>query len=208
VRDDGYKFIRAPRPELYDLRADPHELNNLYSTQPRVAARLNNELTSIMNESQRHAVKASASPMTRETEESLQALGYLAPHGERTGMQGMDPKDGLPIHNKLEDARHWAQRGEWQRAEPLVLEVLAATPRNVSALNVLGLIGVKEGDGDKAFKYYQESLAIDPDQFRVHGVLGALNMTQGDLDGAEKEFRKALAINPNFAEAMANMGFI
>ncbi|MGH9419712.1 MAG: sulfatase-like hydrolase/transferase, partial [Thermoanaerobaculia bacterium] len=151
VRDDGYKFIRAPRPELYDLRADPHELNNLYSTQPRVAARLNNELTSIMNESQRHAVKASASPMTRETEESLQALGYLAPHGERTGMQGMDPKDGLPIHNKLEDARHWAQRGEWQRAEPLVLEVLAATPRNVSALNVLGLIGVKEGDGDKAF---------------------------------------------------------
>jgi arylsulfatase A-like enzyme/Tfp pilus assembly protein PilF len=208
IRDDGYKYIRAPRPELYDLRADPRELNNVLASQPRVAARLNAELTSVMNESQRHAVKASASPMTRETEESLQALGYLAPHAERTGMQGMDPKDGLPIHNKLEEARHWAQRGEWARSEPLLLEVLAMTPRNISALNVLGLVGVKQGDADKAFKYYQESLAIDPDQFRVHGVLGALNMTQGDLGTAEKEFREALAINPNFAEAMANMGFI
>lgn len=208
IRDGGYKYIRAPRPELYDLRSDPHELNNVVSSQPRVAARLNAELTTVMNDSQRHAVKASANPMTRETEESLQALGYLAPHAERTGMQGMDPKDGLPIHNKLEEARHWAQRGQWARSEPLLLQVLAVTPRNVSALNVLGLIGVKQGDGDKAFKYYEQSLAIDPDQFRVHGVLGAIDLTQGDLDGAEKEFRTALAINPNFAEAMANMGFI
>jgi len=208
IRDGGYKYIRAPRPELFDLRADPRELNNLISSQPRVAARLNAELTTVMTDSRRHLVKASANPMTRETEESLQALGYLAPHAERTGMQGMDPKDGLPIHNKMEEGRHWAQRGDWARAEPLLLEVLAATPRNVSALNVLGLIGVKKGDGDKAFKYYEQSLAIDPDQFRVHGILGAIDLTQGDLDGAEKEFRTALAINPNFAEAMANMGFI
>jgi choline-sulfatase len=208
VRDGGYKYIRAPRPELYDLRADPNELNNLFSKLPRVASRLDAELTAIMNDSSRHPVKASASPMTRETEESLQALGYLAPHAERSSMQGMDPKDGLPIHNKLEEARHLAQRGEWKKAEPLLLEVLALTPRNVSALNVLALAGVKEGDGAKALKYYKQSLAIDHDQFRVFGVLGALALTQGDLDRAGQEFRIALSINPNFAEAMTNLGFI
>ena len=30
VRHDGRKWIRAPRPELYDLRADPGERTNLY----------------------------------------------------------------------------------------------------------------------------------------------------------------------------------
>ncbi|HSY50331.1 MAG TPA: sulfatase-like hydrolase/transferase [Thermoanaerobaculia bacterium] len=208
IRDDGYKFIRAPRPELYDLRNDPHELHNLQPALPRVAAKMDGELTQLMNASMRHSVKAAASPMTRETEESLQALGYLAPHAERSAMQGMDPKDALPLHIKLEDARHLAQQRKWAASEVKLLEVLAVTPRNVSALNVLGLIGVKTGDGDKAVKYYQQSLAVDPQQFRVFGVLGAIALTHGDLDRSQKEFQAALAINPHFAEAMANLGFI
>jgi arylsulfatase A-like enzyme len=30
VRSDGFKFIEAPRPELYDLPLDPSELSNKY----------------------------------------------------------------------------------------------------------------------------------------------------------------------------------
>jgi len=208
IRSGGYKFIRAPRPELYDLRKDPHELTNLQSALPRVAARLDRELTDLMNRSMRHAVKAASNPMSKETEESLQALGYLAAHGERTAMQGIDPKDGLPIHNKLEQARHLAQQRQWERSEKLLHEVVAVTPKNVSAINVLGLIGIKTGDGEKAVRYYRQSLEIDPKQFRVHGVLGGLALTQGDFDLAQKEFEEALALNPNFTEAMANLGFI
>src|SRR5260221_12088442 len=106
--------------------------------------------------------------MTRETEESLQALGYLAPHGERNAMQGIDPKDGLPLRNKLEQARHLAQRQKLSESEKVLLEVVAVTPRNVSALNVLGLIGVKTGDLEEARRYYNQQLAIDPPQVRVH----------------------------------------
>ncbi len=208
VRDGGYKYIRAPRPELYDLRKDPGELTNILAQEPRVGARLDAELTSLLEASGKHAVKAAANPMTRETEESLQALGYLAPHGERNAMQGMDPKDGLPLHNKLEDARHFAQRKKWPEAEKMLLELVAVTPRNVSALNVLGLIGVKTGDVAKARKYYQQSLAVDSEQFRVQGVLGALSLTHGDLEDATKRFQKSLSINPHFAEALANLGFI
>lgn len=208
IRHDGYKYIRAPRPELYDLRKDPQELQNILPALPRVAAKLDAELTQLLKDSGRHAVKAAPNPMTRETEESLQALGYLAPHGERAGMQGIDPKDGLPIHNKLEEARHLAQRKQWAQAEVKLLEVMAVTPRNVSAINVLGLIGIKTGDHAKAVKYYQQSLAIDPQQFRVHGVLGGIALTDGDLDRAQNEFHAALGINAHFAEALANLGFI
>ncbi|MEA2339876.1 MAG: choline-sulfatase, partial [Thermoanaerobaculia bacterium] len=128
--------------------------------------------------------------------------------GEREAMQGIDPKDGLPLHNKMEEARHLAQRKEWGKSEALLIEILAATPRNVSALNVLGLVAIKTGYAAQAVKYYQRSLAIDPQQFRVHGVLGGIAMTHGNLDHARDEFKTALAINPHFAEAMANLGFI
>jgi arylsulfatase A-like enzyme/Tfp pilus assembly protein PilF len=208
IRDGGYKYVRAPRPELYDLRKDPNELHDLTGQLPRVAAKLNRELTGMMDESGRHAVKAASNPISRETEESLQALGYLAPHGERAAMQGMDPKDGVPLHNKLEDARHFAQQRRWDDAEKLLLEVLAVTPRNLSAINVLGLLGIKEGDRDKAIGYYKDSLAIDPTQFRIYSILGALALTSGDMGAAEANFRRCLELNPHFAEAMANLGFI
>src|SRR5258706_363776 len=132
--------------------------------------------------------------MIGEIEESLQALSYLASHAERAGMQGMDRKDGLPIHNKLEEARHFAQQKKWGQAEAKCLEVVALTPRNVSAINVLGLIGVKTGDHEKAVKYYEQSLAIDPQQFRVHGVLGGIAITEGELDRAQKEFQTAIEL--------------
>lgn len=208
VRDGGYKYIRAPRPELYDLRNDPRELHDLHTSLPRIAARLDAELTQLTNDSMRHAVRAAASPVTRETEESLQALGYLAAQSERSSMQGIDPKDGLPLHNKLEAARHLAQQRRWDEAEKLLTEVVAVTPRNVSAINILGLIGVKTGDAEKAIRYYQQSLAIDPKQFRVYGVLGGIAMTRGDLDGATRQFRAALDVNPHFAEALTNLGFV
>jgi choline-sulfatase len=208
IRSDGYKFIRAPRPELYDLRTDPRELHDLHAALPHVARRLDAELTRLISASSRHAVKAVASPMTKETEESLRALGYLASRSDRASMQGMDPKDALPLQRKLEDARHLAQKGNWPGAETLLLQIVDVTPRNISALNVLGLVGIKTGDRDKALKYYQQSLAIDRQQFRVYGVLGAIALTAGELDHAADEFRAALAVNPHFAEAMANLGFI
>src|SRR5262249_53720200 len=37
-------YIDAPRPELYDLRADPRELKNLYGTRQALAHELHDEL--------------------------------------------------------------------------------------------------------------------------------------------------------------------
>ncbi|HUJ14269.1 MAG TPA: sulfatase-like hydrolase/transferase, partial [Thermoanaerobaculia bacterium] len=208
IRDGGYKFIRVPRPELYDLRKDPHELTNLAASDRKVVRRLDAELTQIMGESLKHAVKSGSNPMSRETEESLQALGYLAPVSERQSMQGIDPKDGLPLHNELETARHFAQRGRWDDARGVLLDLLKKTPRNISVLNVLGLVGLRSGDSEEALKYYSESLAIDGSQFRVHGLLGTLAIMRGDLQTATREYQASLAINPHYAEAMASLGFI
>jgi len=74
------------------------------------------------------------------------------------------------------------------QAEKLLREVLAATPKNLSAQNILALTRLKEGDLPAAKGEYLRSLALDPGQFRVYGMLGTIDLLSKDLDAAEKEY--------------------
>lgn len=208
VRQAGCKWIRAPKPELYDLGRDPHELHNLHPTELRRASELNRMLDELLADSARRALATQENPMDRETLENLQALGYLASDAERRGMAGIDPKDGIVLYNQLEDARHEAQKGRWVEAERLLRAVLAETPANVSARNILALTRLRQGDLDGAREEYLRSLVDDPGQARVYAMLGNLSMIRGDLDDGERHLEKALAIMPGFVEAASNLGMI
>jgi choline-sulfatase len=208
IRDAGYKWIRAPRPEVYDLRRDPRELANLYPREARRGAGLDRELAAILADSRRRALAPQPAAMDAETARSLQALGYLAPAVERQALAGLDPKDGLPVLNRLEAARHLAQHDRWADAERTLSEVVAQSPRNASALSLLAIARLRRGDLAGAREQFLRVLAIDPKQARVYVMLGAISMLEGDMDGAERDYRQALAISPGFVEAMSNLGMI
>jgi len=114
----------------------------------------------------------------------------------------------MPLYNKLEDARHFAQRKEWAAAQALLEEILRTTPGNVSAVNVLALALLRQGDLGAARRQYLRSLELDPGQARTRVMLGAIALAQGDLDGAEKLYRQALRTSPGFVEAISNLGLI
>jgi choline-sulfatase len=211
IRKDGFKWIRAPRSELYDLRADPGELTNLHPSKDArftgIAAELDRELEQVLQASRPRAA-ARENPMTRETLETLQSLGYLAPGAVRRSMAGVDPKDGIATYNRLEDARHAGQERDWPKAETIAREILATLPDHVAARNVLGLAQVRQRKFDEARETYQRSLQTEPDQFRVHANLGSLALRARDLETSEKEFTRALEMNPRFVEAILNLGLI
>jgi choline-sulfatase len=208
VRSGGFKWIRAPKPEVYDLARDPRETKNLYPAEARRGAALDRELSALLDDSRRRALAPQKSPMDKETLESLQALGYLAPKPTREAMQGIDPKDGMPLYEKLEDARHLAQVKKWDDSERLLREILQTTPANVTAVNILALVLVRKGELAAGREEYLRSLALDPKQSRVHAMLGTLSLLEDDLDGAERSYRRALDITPGFVEAMSNLGLI
>jgi choline-sulfatase len=211
IRKDGFKWIRAPRSELYDLRADPGERTNLHPSKDTrltgIAAELDKELEAVLQASAPRGA-ARENPMTRETLETLQSLGYLAPGAVRRSMAGVDPKDGIATYNRLEEARHAGQERDWPKAEAIAREILASLPEHVAARNVLGLAQVRQRKYDDARETYQRSLQTEPDQFRIHANLGSLALRARDLDTSEKEFTLALGQNPRFVEAMLNLGLI
>jgi Tfp pilus assembly protein PilF len=208
VRHAGFKRIRAPRPELYDLRRDPGETRDVGADDPERARALDAELDAILADSARRALVAPTRPIDRETEEMLRALGYLAAPEQRAEMAGMDPKDGMALYARIEEARGRAQMEDWAGATALLRDVVATAPANVTARNILGLAAVKQGRLDDAEQEYRASLAQQPRQHRVLAALGALALQRGRLDDAERDYRAALDLAPGFFEAMATLGFL
>jgi choline-sulfatase len=208
VRLDGFKWIRAPKPEVYDLRRDRNELVNIVADAQPTAVRLDHELQVILDDSQQHEHKANESPMDHETMQALRSLGYLAGAQERASMGGMDPKDGIGIYNQLEDARHLAQRHRWSEAEQALRDILAKTPTHLTARNILGLVLLRQGKAGEAKAEYLESLRQDPKQSRLWAAISTVHMVQGDLVAAEDDLKHALAVTPHYVEAICGMGFL
>ena len=80
MRAEGFKFIEAPRPELYDLHADPGELANRYQPSDLAVQKFRGMLAEIK-------AKAPAPPSGAEAQNSqgssdaLKALGYQGQSG-------------------------------------------------------------------------------------------------------------------------------
>ncbi len=208
LRKGGHKWIRAPKPEVYDLKADPQELVNIYDGNKTLAAELDEELGRIMEKGYKGPASDADNPMNRETLDMLQSLGYLASSEERRSMSGMDPKDGIAIYNDLEEARHLAQQGRLKESEAQLNDILRSIPKHVSARNILGFVLMKQNRLAEARRHYLQSLRDDPKQARVFVMLGYLALSEGNFAEAERRMREGLAISPQFVEAASGIGFI
>jgi choline-sulfatase len=210
LRMGGFTYIRAPKPELYDLAADPGETKNLFSDPAyrSKADALDIELEKLMQDSERRSLGSQSNPMSRESMQMLQALGYLKGESERKSVEGIDPKDGILLYNALDDARHAAQKRNWVKAEKLLKDILKDNPRHFSARSVLALVEFKRGRLDEAREQYLALIAQDPSQFRLYAMLGQIALAQGDLDEADRNNKQALEVAPQFVEAMAQLGLV
>ena len=128
VRDGRFKFIEAPRPELYDLVADPFEQRNLAAQRAPVAAAMRAELEGTAGRRDQGALAGAG--FLRE----LAALGYVAP-GPTQGAAAADaalpdPKDYIHVFNNVTRARS-TSAGELPRhavgGRVLVLRVVLAS---------------------------------------------------------------------------------
>jgi arylsulfatase A-like enzyme/Flp pilus assembly protein TadD len=104
LRDGRWKYILAPRPELYDLEQDPGERENLIDKEPQRARAYRGGIEQRLRDEQ--ARLANASPATASVPpdllEKLGALGYVsAAGGSVPRASGADPKDKIGEYQAL-----------------------------------------------------------------------------------------------------------
>src|ERR1700730_1663415 len=76
VRAEGFKFIEAPRPELYDLHADPGELANHYQPSNASVQKFRAMLAEVRAKMPQPSSADAASTAPQGANEQLKALGY------------------------------------------------------------------------------------------------------------------------------------
>lgn len=99
-------------------------------------------------------------------------------------------------------------QGELPRAEALCRKLLAAQPRLVSALQLLGLIRARQGDLVEAERLLRHCTALIPDHVDFHRNLGNFLYNKGSLREAESAIRAALALKPNDCPALHRLSLI
>ena len=206
IREEGHKYIEAPRPELYDLEADPGETENLVESDPERARRMRSRLAELVE-----ALPPSLSSRSQpdpETVARLRSLGYAA-SGETSSPEGAalpDPKDRLHLWTRIEEVILHQGAGDLPKAISAALEVLEEDPTNLLALELFANARADSGEREEAIEIYRRILDIDASRPLSHVLFANLLWQSGDLNGAEESFLAALERDPDFARAHRRLG--
>ena len=201
VRSGAYKFIEAPRPELYDLQNDPKELHNLFAAHPGRARELRVQLSKLLTKSQssRSSQSTSVTPQTRAL---LASLGYLGPGPvANLGNTGPDPKDRLPEFQMYEKAMVLLSDGRIAQAVATLGRILAIDPHNTLVRRDLGACYLEIHDYAKAREALEQVVSVAPEDYMTQYELG---VTYARLDlaaQAREHLRAACRLAPDAAQS-------
>jgi arylsulfatase A-like enzyme/Flp pilus assembly protein TadD len=214
LRDERFKLIDAPRPELYDLVRDPGETHNRYDDDPGTARLLTRELERLTAGS---PGAMNVTPVDREATEKLRALGYLGAGVEMLtnapGQTGRDPKDLIGTFNRLRRASGLVRERRFPEALAIARPVVAEDPENAFAHVLLGNTYMGLQQYAAALEHFRVYLALVPDSAQAHQWIAVCFENMGDRTRALREAGLALALDPRLSDArilragvLANLG--
>ncbi len=211
VRAEGFKFIEAPRPELYDLHADPGELANHYAAANPTVQKFRGLLAEISAKSPSPpGISQLPDPKDKIEEQNLLHAAMIASDDNRSDearqalekVLQLDPKSPTALRQlgELElNAREYARAAEHLR---LAREV---RPEDSTAAFYEGQARERTGDFAGARDALEASLRLTPGQFPARLLLGRVYLALKDPKNAEDQFEAALLLQPKSAEAQQGL---
>ena len=194
LRLGEYKYIEAPRAELYDLDQDPHEQNNILARNSAKALMLQSKLRTLLTQhaSRRQTQVADTSPETRAL---LSSLGYLS-GGARPKLDNSDPKDHIAELQLYERALDYLSRRRVDEAIATLRRILLRNPRNTLARRDLAGCYIEKGAYAKARSNFQQVVAVVPDDYMAQLELGIADEHLGLLQEAKQHVEAACQLYP------------
>jgi choline-sulfatase len=201
IRSGDWKYIAAPKPELYDLKNDPGETRNLVADQPARAADLARQVDAI---STRVLVAAGPAP-DRETVARLQALGYASggttPSGDRP-----DPKDRRALAARLAEVTSGELRGA--PLETALRQIVRADPLNPQANVRLGYVLLDSGRCTDAIARFSAAIAGHLPSADAHLGRAACEVAAKHTAAAARTLTEAQQVEPDNPVVSANLGLL
>jgi choline-sulfatase len=207
MRTSRWKYIRAPKSELYDLQNDPQELKNLIQEYTKEASQLEGDLSALTATGEgKPPEQISLKAMNSDTEKQLRSLGYAAGRGkaklELTG-KGADPKDRVHILALIDEANTSLKRVPAAQSVHSLEKALAEDPTNPLIYYYLGEGYEKTNREGEALKLYQTAIARKVmETAPLYVRMALLYGRMGRVDDGILAFEKALEADPTDEETL------
>ncbi len=171
IRRGKWKYIQAPRPELYDLEADPMEIRNLVDSQPELVKGMKGALGEELDR-ERPLGAGETSAVPQDLLDKLGALGYVGSAAPvESASPGADPKDKID---------------EFRVANELIRE---------------GILLLHQRDYEASVARYRKLLDLEIESFEIHLNLARGLLALERYSEAERHFLEATRRLPNQLEA-------
>lgn len=196
LTDERYRYIKAPRPELYDLAGDPEETRNLTAERPQTAAAMRAALDGLT--AGREIDKPAA--VSAEAREQFQALGYIgmqaSGNGDLSGESLADPKDKVRILEQYRRAIDLANERKFADAVPILRGIVAAEPGMADVWQQLGNILSRLGRHAQALDAFRRFVELKPGDTSGLVLVAGTLLRLGRLDDAWAHARLAEKVAP------------
>ncbi|HEY7291441.1 MAG TPA: sulfatase-like hydrolase/transferase [Vicinamibacterales bacterium] len=190
LTDERYRYIKAPREELYDLERDPHERTNIADdkSQARQAMR------TVLDQVAAGATIQAPSAVTADARERLQALGYVGASTEAAsgttalapGDELADPKDKRDILERYRAAVDLAGERRFPGAIALLQQILRSDPGMADVWAQLASFALRVDRYDQALDAYKHYIVLKPAEPQPYlGAAGALLRLRKYADARE-----------------------
>ncbi len=213
VRAGGFKFIEAPRPELYDLHLDAVELHDIYNDQD---ARVQKSRPMLAEVRVREGTEADTRAAgTQRDSHELNSLGYtgspVISASSSFASTLPDPKDKIEEANLLHAAMIASEDNRPGDARNSLLAALALDPKSGTCLRQLGELELNAGDYPQAAQHLQRAMEVRPDDAtaafetgrameKTHNFAAARDALEGGLKLAPEELAARVLLGRVYLE--------
>jgi arylsulfatase A-like enzyme/Tfp pilus assembly protein PilF len=212
LRRGQFKFIDAPRPELYDLLADPEELVNIVDQKAALAHEMKRDLDKLIEEFSGEGIEGKLPErLDDDSLIKLRALGYIGSFrtsAKKKGEKLADPKDRIELYNEIKLTQFMVAEDKNEQAIIKIQNVLNQDPSVLEALYILGNIFSKEKRYEEAIAEYKKALEIDPEYYDAIFGLAMAYKNSGKADEAILGFQRLTEIDPRDTKPLLNLADI
>jgi choline-sulfatase len=216
-RAGKYLYIRAPKPELYDLVADAKATRNLAQSSKAILNTMAAQLTAFSARLGKEAGKGSDAGLTDSEMQKLASLGYVGLQKSGAGVnpaaEGTDPKDAIATVNKTLNALLALDEGKPEKAAPALQQIVTQQANTYLAQYGLGTALAEQQRYSDAVKYLHKAIELQPESAFAHYEMGVSLVKTGDfktaaahLEIASRRLPEFAAVHMSLAEAYEHMG--
>jgi choline-sulfatase len=205
IRTNRWKYILAPKPELYDLSQDPAETNNVIQSHDAEVQKLQAELRAIVG---KETERVKTSTVDQRTLDQLRSLGYVSGVSQPTfdlKGKGVDPKDRLGVLKAMEEADGPQSHLPFPRRIELLRQVLKQDATNPLLYYSLGRNCEKAGRYAEAIDIYRTAIRNGVESGWLHSRIGDFLVRSGKKTEAIPEYERALRLDPADMGTQANL---